>query len=80
MKNHELIARVGGIDKAQEIVAGAPDGSVGFGGEDGDCDYFRGNEYFDSDYELWMEVYFEMPLINKIDDLRTAIANMESCQ
>lgn len=32
MKNHELIEKVGGIEKAQEIVAGAPDGATDYWG------------------------------------------------
>lgn len=75
INNHlTLIERVGGIEKAKAIVEGAPDLATHFGGEDGDCDYYRDGEYFDTDYELWMEIYFEIPQLHKINDLRTAIA------
>lgn len=74
MTNRDLIDKVGGIEKAREIVAGAPDGALSCGGEDGDCDYYRGGEYFDTDYSRWIEIYFETPLLHKIEDLRTAIA------
>lgn len=74
MKNTDLIAAVGGIERAREIVGGAPDGALSCGGEDGDCDYYRGGEYFDTDYSRWIEIYFETPLLHKIEDLRTAIA------
>lgn len=55
------------IEQMREIVEGAPEGAIYFGGENGDCDY-----------EKWIEVYFEIPQLHKINDLRTAIAEYDS--
>lgn len=74
---NETLEAVGGIEKAIEIVEDAPEEAIYFGGEDGDCDYYRDGEYFDTDYGKWMEIYFEIPQLHKIDDLRAAIQELK---
>lgn len=72
MTNHELIAKVGGIEKAREIVAGAKDFWFAYDTIDGE--YMSGGDIQDG---FSIEDYEGCIVIN---DLRTAIANMESCQ
>lgn len=72
---NNLIDKVGGIEKAIEIVSGAPDKTaLYYSDEDGDLVYFRDGDYFDNDYGDWFEIYFMMPELKSLNDLRTAIA------
>lgn len=70
MKNHELIANVGGIEKAREIVAGAKDFWFAYDTIDGE--YMSGGDIQDgysiSDYEGCILIY----------DLRTVIAEHDA--
>ena len=76
MKNHELIEKVGGIDKAREIVAGAPAWPVIGFCITGRNYIFKECEYAPCGYSpldnAWSEEYAILLVL--IDDLRTAIA------
>lgn len=79
MIKHDLIEQVGGIERAREIVDGAPDNTaLHYSNEDGDLVYFRDGDYYDNDYGDWFEIYFMMPDLISLDTLRTAIAEHDS--
>lgn len=74
VNNH--VEAVGGIEKARAIVEGAPDNTaLYYNNEDGDLVYFRDGDYYDNDYGDWFEIYFMMPDLILLNDLRTAIAS-----
>ena len=67
-----------GIEKARAIVDGTPSGATDYSNEDGEIIYYQKTNnliYWDSELGLWDEVYFSMPELKSLPDLRTAIAN-----
>lgn len=74
MKPEQFI-REFGLDKAREVVEGAPLGSVSFSFEDNEIVYFKDDAYFDNDYEDWFEIYFMMPELILILDLKSLVVS-----
>ena len=69
-----------GLDKCKQIVSGAPFGSTDYSDEDCEIVYYQKTNniiYWDDVSDVWDEVYFNMPELKSLSDLRTAIANHE---
>ena len=67
-----------GIEKCKQIVEGAPSGATDYSNEDGEIIYYQKTNnliYWNSELGLWDEVYFSMPELKSIPDIRTAIAD-----
>lgn len=72
-----------GIETCREIVDGAPVGATDYSTEDCVIAYYQKTNnviFWDSEYGMWDEVYFMMPELKSLSDLRTAIAEHEKCQ
>ena len=66
-----------GIEKCREIVEGAPKGTTDYSNEDNEIIYYQETNnviFWDAEYSKWDEVYFKVPELKSISDLRTAIA------
>ena len=69
-----------GIETCREIVDGAPVGATDYSTEDCVIAYYQKTNnviFWDSEYGMWDEVYFMMPELKSLSDLRTAIAKFE---
>jgi hypothetical protein len=69
-----------GIEKARAIVDGVPSGATDYSNEDGEIIYYQKTNnliYWDSELGLWDEVYFSMPELKSLPELRTAITDYE---
>jgi len=67
-----------GLEKCKEIVDGAPVGATDYSDEDCEITYYQKTNnviYWDDISDAWDEVYFEMPELNPLSDLRAAIAD-----
>ena len=65
-----------GIETCREIVDGAPVGATDYSTEDCVIAYYQKTNnviFWDSEYGMWDEVYFMMPELKSLSDLRTAI-------
>lgn len=76
MTKHDLITQVGGIERAREILEGAPDGATHINPSEyyfkavigGDCEMW--NPY----KQVWFQTYVSVfDTFQTLDDLRTAI-------
>ena len=66
------------IEQMREIVAGAPIGATDYSDEDCEITYYQKTNnviYWDDISDAWDEVYFEMPELKPLSDLRAAIAD-----
>ena len=69
-----------GLEKCKQIVDGAPIGTTDYSDEDCEIVYYQKTNniiYWDDVSDVWNEVYFNMPELKSLSDLRTAIANHE---
>ena len=69
-----------GLEKCQAIVDGAPVGTTDYSNEDCEIIYYQKTNnviFWDSECGMWDEVYFMMPELKSLSDLRTAIADHE---
>lgn len=91
MIKHDLIEQVGGIERAREIVDGAPDKTADtYCVGDWGIAYFslefksvwcaEDNDWFDSDYETIDELGCDYKTVIALKDLRTAIAEYDNPQ
>ncbi|WP_166167973.1 hypothetical protein [Acinetobacter sp. SA01] len=67
-----------GLEKCQAIVDGAPVGATHYSNEDCEIVYYQKTNniiYWDDVSDVWDEVYFLMPELKSISDLRAAIAD-----
>lgn len=67
-----------GLEKCQAIVDGAPEGATDYSNEDCEIVYYQKTNnviFWDSEYGMWDEVYFMMPELKPLSDLRAAIAD-----
>ncbi|MFW1853468.1 hypothetical protein ACG9XR_23245 [Acinetobacter guillouiae] len=89
--SENLIEKVGGIEKAREIVSGAPDKTADTYVADTDTyfsaefgSYFNHAEFdwLDSDYKFYAEIRDNYETVFWLKDLRTAIAehDLKQCQ
>ena len=68
------------IEQMREIVAGAPIGATDYSDEDSEITYYQKTNnviYWDDISDAWDEVYFEMPELKPLSDLRTALADYD---
>lgn len=72
MKSEDFIRKYG-LRIAVEVVDGRPVGALHFSFEDGDVTYFRGEDYFDNDYSDWFEIYFTIPELVDISELKRVV-------
>lgn len=66
------------IEQMREIVAGAPRGATHYSNEDCEIVYYQKTNnviFWDSECSTWDEVYFMMPKLESLSDLRAAIAD-----
>lgn len=66
------------IEQMREIVGGAPAGSTDYSNEDCEIVYYQKTNnviFWDSECSTWDEVYFMMPELKPLSDLRAAIAD-----
>lgn len=70
-----------GLEKAKKVIDDAPEFSVThFGYEDDECSYYQWTNnviFWDSDCGRWDEVYFDLPSLISIEDLKQAIKDFE---
>lgn len=67
-----------GLEKCKAILYGAPAGSTDYSNEDCEIVYYQKTNnviFWDSECSTWDEVYFMMPKLESLSDLRTAIAD-----
>ena len=67
-----------GLEKCKQIVDGAPAGSTDYSNEDCEIVYYQKTNnviFWDSECSTWDEVYFMMPKLESLSDLRTALAD-----
>lgn len=76
MKPEQFI-REYGVVKAREVVEGAPLGSVNFSYEDDEIVCFKDDVYFDNDYEDWFEIYFMMPELISLSELKRLLESID---
>ena len=66
------------IETMQKIVDGAPVGATDYSNEDCEIIYYQKTNnviFWDSECGIWDEVYFMMPELKSLSDLRAAIAD-----
>lgn len=66
------------IEEMRKIVDGAPAGSTDYSNEDCEIVYYQKTNnviFWDSECSTWDEVYFMMPKLESLSDLRTALAD-----
>ena len=69
-----------GIETARAIVGGAPVGATDCSNEDCEIVYYQKTNnviFWDSECGMWDEVYFMIPELKSLQELRTAIAEYE---
>ena len=67
-----------GLEKCKQIVDGAPIGATDYSDEDCEITYYQKTNnviYWDDISDVWDEVYFEMPELKPLSDLRAALAD-----
>jgi len=68
------------FEQMKKIVDGAPIGATDYSDEDCEITYYQKTNnviYWDDIYDAWDEVYFEMPELKPLSDLRTELAKHE---
>lgn len=66
------------IEQMRKIVDGAPAGSTDYSNEDCEIVYYQKTNnviFWDSECSTWDEVYFMMPKLESLSDIRKAIAD-----
>ena len=66
------------IEQMREIVDGAPEWATDYSSEDCEIVYYQKTNnviFWDSEYGMWDEVYFMMPELKPLSDVRAAIAD-----